>query len=284
MTSRRPEPFDQISRQVSGEKAAEFHERWVVGYGHASVAEHAVLHLAVENISRRAVDALEDNRLASYTEKSSRYQVISPDAFHIPEELEDYPQSRNDYITAAAGMMTAYRRMLDRLTERLRQDRPRRKDKTEAAYAGRLTRQAAVAARSLLPAATLTNVGVTMNARALEHAVSKLLSSGCKEKENLGAELRPEGRRLAPTLVKYATASPYLTSPVPATAKPSSPSGQNRQLLPAAAGLMAWDPHAEARIAAALSFRREGQDPAALLAAYQPVPPNRERETQKIIA
>ena len=46
----------------------------VVGYGHASVAEHAVLHMAVENISRLACDALEDNRLASYTEKSSRYR------------------------------------------------------------------------------------------------------------------------------------------------------------------------------------------------------------------
>ena len=39
MTSRRPEPFDEIARQVSQETAAGFHERWVVGYGHASVAE-----------------------------------------------------------------------------------------------------------------------------------------------------------------------------------------------------------------------------------------------------
>ena len=45
MTSRRPEPFDEIARQVSEEKAADFHERWVLGYGHASVAEHAVVHL-----------------------------------------------------------------------------------------------------------------------------------------------------------------------------------------------------------------------------------------------
>ena len=59
MTSRRPEPFDEIAQQVSQEKAADFHERWVLGYGHASVAEHAVLHLAAENISRLACDTLE---------------------------------------------------------------------------------------------------------------------------------------------------------------------------------------------------------------------------------
>ena len=29
------------------DKARQFHEKWVVGYGHASVAEHAVAHLAV---------------------------------------------------------------------------------------------------------------------------------------------------------------------------------------------------------------------------------------------
>ncbi len=54
MTSRRPEAFDEIAEQVSKEKAADFHERWVLGYGHASVAEHAVVHLAVENVSRLA--------------------------------------------------------------------------------------------------------------------------------------------------------------------------------------------------------------------------------------
>ena len=69
MTSRRPEPFDEIAKLVSEEKAANFHERWVLNYGHASVAEHAIIHMAVENISRLACDTLEDNRLGSYTEK-----------------------------------------------------------------------------------------------------------------------------------------------------------------------------------------------------------------------
>ena len=71
MTSRNPLPFDQIANLVTSEKAADFHERWVLNYGHASVAEHAIIHMAVENISRLACDTLEENRLASYTEKSS---------------------------------------------------------------------------------------------------------------------------------------------------------------------------------------------------------------------
>ncbi|HPS41373.1 MAG TPA: FAD-dependent thymidylate synthase, partial [Anaerolineaceae bacterium] len=53
-TSRSPQSFRQIAAELTEARSAEFNEKWVVGYGHSSVAEHAVLHLAVENISRLA--------------------------------------------------------------------------------------------------------------------------------------------------------------------------------------------------------------------------------------
>jgi thymidylate synthase ThyX len=55
--------------------ARQFNEKWVVGYGHSSVAEHAVLHIAGGEYLTLAVETLESNRLASYTEKSTRYQT-----------------------------------------------------------------------------------------------------------------------------------------------------------------------------------------------------------------
>src|SRR5574338_430659 len=87
-TSRSPESFRAIAGQLSEEKSAQFHEKWVVGYGHASVAEHAVLHIAFENVSRVAIESIESNRLASYTEKSTRYQRWDPGNFMVPPELE----------------------------------------------------------------------------------------------------------------------------------------------------------------------------------------------------
>ena len=89
-TSRSPDSFLKIAAELNAEKSSEFHEKWVVGYGHASVAEHAVLHIAVENVSRLAVESLESNRLASYTEKSTRYQKWGPEDFYIPRELEGH--------------------------------------------------------------------------------------------------------------------------------------------------------------------------------------------------
>ena len=58
-TSRSPETFRAIAAELSDEKSAQFHEKWVVGYGHASVAEHAVLHIAFENVSRLAIESIE---------------------------------------------------------------------------------------------------------------------------------------------------------------------------------------------------------------------------------
>jgi len=71
-TSRSPETFQHIADELTDEKSAKFNEKWVIGYGHSSVAEHATLHIAVENVSRLAVETLQANRLASYTEKSTR--------------------------------------------------------------------------------------------------------------------------------------------------------------------------------------------------------------------
>ena len=278
MTSRRPEPFDEIAKQVSQEKAADFHERWVLGYGHASVAEHAVLHLAVENISRLACDALEDNRLASYTEKSSRYQVMPPDYFHSPGELDPQPKIRELYQQTCHRLFEDYGRLIDGCMEHLRRTNPQREGERDSAYNLRLRRVATDSCRAVLPAATLTNVGVTANARVLEHAVSKLMSSEVAEERELGQELRTQGQTITPTLIKYAEANSYLTetqqrqqeryrrfaSEIPPT--PHSKIGDSDDLdssLPShpetlrpMVRLVHWDPQAEEKIAAALLFRQ----------------------------
>jgi len=46
--------------EISEESSNKFHEKWVLQYGHASVAEHAVLHIAAEGVSRLSVESLEE--------------------------------------------------------------------------------------------------------------------------------------------------------------------------------------------------------------------------------
>ena len=210
MTSRRPEPFDEIKEMVTAEKASDFHERWVLGYGHASVAEHAVVHLAVENVSRLACDALEDNRLASYTEKSSRYQVLARDAFYTPPELDDAPELHASYTAACRRLFVVYHELVEKTQAYLATLDPQRENERDGAFRLRLRRIATDACRFILPASTLTNVGVTMNTRSLEHAVRKLLSSDLQEERELGEEMKEQSKIITPTLVRHADRNDYL--------------------------------------------------------------------------
>ncbi len=259
MTSRSPEPFDEIAKVVSAEKAADFNERWVLNYGHASVAEHAVLHMAVENVSRLAVDTLEDNRLASYTEKSSRYQVLDKGSYHVPTELDASPALRDNYVQACGALFDAYEGMVKGLTAYLRTVRPKGGKEREGTYALRLRREATDSARFLLPAATLTNVGVTLNARSMEHAIQKLASSDLAEERALGEALKEQGRTITPTLIKYADASPYLSETRQALRRASSPYTEPSNHSEIKAELVHYDPEAEAKVVAALLYRYAGQ-------------------------
>ncbi len=260
MTSRRPEPFDEIAREVSEEKAADFHERWVLGYGHASVAEHAVIHMAVENISRLACDALEDNRLASYTEKSSRYQVMDAGYFHVPTELDVHPALRQDYVATCGYLFDAYQQLIDACLDYLRGIHPQRARESDAAFVLRLRRIATDGCRSVLPASTLTNVGVTANARTLEHAISKLMSSELAEEREIGGEVRDQGRSITPTLIKYADEVDYLRQRpdkrrelegrITSDDEPHEPAVEVR--------LVHWDAQAEEKLAAAFLYGSTG--------------------------
>ena len=266
MTSRRPEPFDEIARGVSAARAANFNERWVLDYGHASVAEHAILHLAVENISRLAGDALEDNRLASYTEKSSRYQVIDPDSFHVPRELDDHPALQQRYVTVCRSLFTTYHDLLKGITSHLKSELPQRADESDRTYALRQRRFATDACRAVLPAATLTNIGLTANARTLEHAISKLMSSSLTEERDIGAELREQGRTITPTLVKYADHNPYLAERR-AIADGSGSTARPASQSPVTVSLVDYDRDASRKLVAALRYRRGDAYSDALAAA-----------------
>ncbi len=259
MTSRSPQPFDEISRVVSETKAADFNEKWVVGYGHASVAEHAVIHMAVEDLSRLVCDDLEDNRLASYTEKSSRYQVLDRGSYFVPAEVRGHA-IESVYTAACDRLFDAYHALIERTLEWLRTEHPQRENERDGGYRLRLRRIATDHCRFTLPAATLTNVGVTLNARSMEHAISKLLSSELAEARDLGAVLKDQGRAIAPTLIKYADASEYLTTARRALAARADTPEQSPPLhdRPVEAKLVEYTPGAQDKLVTSLLFSNSG--------------------------
>jgi thymidylate synthase ThyX len=207
-TSRSPESFREIADGLSDESSAKFHEKWVVGYGHASVAEHAVLHLAIENVSRIAMEAIESNRLASYTEKSTRYQKWGPDDFTVPPELDGHPL-RDEFVDTIRFLFSTYAGSLDPTREIVLRRTPHRPDESDEAWDRRVRSQYVDSCRFLLPAAALAN-GMTANARVLENAVRKFLSHPLAEVRAIGERVKEMAKSEVPTLIKYAEAVPYL--------------------------------------------------------------------------
>ena len=257
-TSRSPLSFREIAAELSEEESSEFHEKWVVGYGHASVAEHAVLHIALENISRRAVEVLESCRLASFTEKSSRYQVFSSDLFLSPPELANLPLEK-DYLKTCRNLFTAYQNGLILLEKVSLEALPRLEEESENSWHRRAQGLARDICRYYLPTSTLANVGMTINARALEHVLCKLLSHPLREVREIGAEIKTIAQAKIPTLVKYASENPCLIeapNEFSAVEKVESQPDQPAKWLE----LLNYDPEGEVQVLAALLFRFSSED------------------------
>jgi thymidylate synthase ThyX len=191
------------------EKARQFHEKWVVGYGHASVAEHAVVHLAIEDVSIIATKIIEDTRLASYTEKSTRYVLFDGEKFCRVPRLMRSPHATL-YENIMRFLLSTYVALVPRVVASIKSRVPRRTAQGERAYETACHAKAYDLLRYLLPTATLTNLGLTINARALEHLLTKLLSDPLEEVRDIGAVMKHEAEKVVPTLLKYANHNAYL--------------------------------------------------------------------------
>lgn len=219
--SRSGSRFDQNVFDTTLAKAASFHEKWVVGFGHGSVAEHAFASVALENISQVAIKVVEDCRLASFTETSSRYQVFSADRNYFPRTIKESPLAQ-EYLDYLRELYETYYLVLERVKPLMLERHPRLPDQKEAAYAQVIKAHSCDVARYLLPSAALAQFGVTMNAREWCRAIIKLLSSQHEEAHEIGQELirvlhgGPEmddetaiKEKPLRTLLKYANRSEY---------------------------------------------------------------------------
>ncbi len=278
-TSRSPQSFREIAAELTNEKSAQFHEKWVVGYGHSSVAEHAVLHVAVENISRLAVECLEFNRLASYTEKSTRYQTWDADHFFIPPELNDHPL-KAVYTDTCRDLFAAYEESIPAVKAVIAQENPPQPGESEARWERRVRSAYVDVCRFFLPASALANVGMTINARALEHAISKMLSHPLEEVRQLGAEIKQVAQAEVPTLIKYAGPQPGLES---ARQVLSVTTGAGKSPLTDWCNLVAWDPDGEERILAAALYRYGALGYTQSLARVQNMPPEERSQLAQVL-
>ena len=188
--SRDPRPVPELRAAARADvaRARASNDRIVFGFGHHSVAEHAVFNFDVLDASRLAIEALEAHRLASYTEKSQRYVrlgedfVVPAEAAHVEAELRAFlKRSFARYAALNEGLVAA----------------------------GVPERLAGEDARYALPLATTGQLGMTVNARELERMVLNLSASPLAEVRDLASQLHARAAAVAPSLLRHVTPGPY---------------------------------------------------------------------------
>jgi len=207
--SRSPEPFDEIAKELTEEQSADFNEKWVVNYGHSSIAEHAFINIAIENVSLIAVETIQANRLGSYTEKSSRYQVYDRERIYTPEVIKKDSQLNQLYQETVNQLFDVYEKSLEPVRQEIMKQYPNKDNDPDEVYQAKIKSKWIDVCRFLLPNCVLANLGASMNARSWEYAITKMLSHPIEEVREIGEKVKKVALEITPTLVKYANPNDY---------------------------------------------------------------------------
>ncbi|QLH11827.1 thymidylate synthase [Nitrosarchaeum sp. AC2] len=201
-------------------RGEEFYNRVLLEYGDDSVAELGEAQIAIEGLSNIAVKKIEDRRIGlSYLEKSSRYVAWNK---KINGEYRFYKDSQlmnsrfaDLYLETCNFSFDMYSNNIEPMIKYIREKYPIEKytfkdskDGKEKAfsklkeekdiksanmiYNGSTKAKALDILRGLLPASTLTNVGITGNGRAFEYLLTVLGASELEEEQNLASTIKKE--------------------------------------------------------------------------------------------
>lgn len=253
--SRDPRQVTELRRaaRFGVARARKSNENIIFGLGHASVAEHACFNFDILGLSRLASEELQSHRLLSFTEKSQRYITLTTDYVVPPEAAGTEAEAL--FHSTAPGLFAAYKEAWDSLLLRyLNGKAPSDVSKEELhAVEGRAKEDA----RYLLPLACTTQMGMTLNARMIEHVVRDVSDHPLAEIRELGRLLYDSVRGLAPSVVKYVAREgfPRQNRKILAAALAGTTTAPNREIHRGpSARLVASTPDGENAVLKALAF------------------------------
>jgi thymidylate synthase ThyX len=187
---------------AEGERAARLYERIFLGYGDDSVAQLGGAHVACEWVSNVLTKVLQRPRLASYLEQSTRY--IPYDAPIAEGQGYRYwrdPSLGPQYPRAMDFLFDTYAGALPVVEAWAAEQFPRSDDEPEAAHRRSIRAKALDLMRGLLPASSLSHVGVYASGQAYESLVMHLLASPLPEARSYGRMILDELKKVIPSFL-----------------------------------------------------------------------------------
>lgn len=251
---------------IGSEKAEELYDRILVEYGDDSVAQLGGAHIAVEQASNILTKAIEWGRLGAYLEQSTRYvpyddrpgglwrYFLEPDIMASPH-AERYRQTMDAIFEAYAGAIAP-------MTEHLERKFPRAPEDPERVWRTTIRAKAFDALRGMLPAATVSNLGIFASGQAYESMLTRLLASPLAEARACAERMHAELREVIPAFLQRVDrpdrggrAVEYLRSTREQVARLADELVAGRRPDPhPAVTLVDWDPLGEDKLAAAALY------------------------------
>jgi thymidylate synthase ThyX len=190
-------PFDA----AEGERAAQLYERVFLGYGDDSIAQVGGAHVACEWVSNVLTKALQRGRLAAYLEQSTRYipydQPLPGGGYRFYRD----EQLGAPFAAAMDQLFAIYSSSLVAVESWAAERWPRGDGEPEGAWRRSIRAKALDLLRGLLPAATLSHVGIYASGQAYEQLIMRLMASPLPEAREYGAMILTELQRVMPSFV-----------------------------------------------------------------------------------
>jgi thymidylate synthase ThyX len=196
------------TRQVSSTgatRAEQLYEKVFVEYGDDSVAQLGGVHLAVEGASNILTKVLEWGRLMAYLEQSTRYIPYDDRPggryrYHVPAELGGGLRER--YVATLDHAFDVYREWLPRVRAHFEARHPRAAGESEGVYRSTIRAKALDTLRGLLPAATVSNVGIYGTGQAWEQLLLRMRAHALAEVRGCADAILVELRKVIPAFLQ----------------------------------------------------------------------------------
>jgi thymidylate synthase ThyX len=186
-----------------GDRAAALYDRVFVGYGDDSVAQLGGAHLACEWVSNLLTKILQRPRLAAYLEQSTRYIAYDAPLPHPPGGYRYYRDAElgPEYEAAMDELFAIYEQSLPRVRAWAQSAFPPADGEPAAAHARAVNAKALDLLRGLLPAASLSHMGVFATGQTYEQLIMHLLAHPLPEARSFGRMMLEELRAVIPSFL-----------------------------------------------------------------------------------
>ena len=195
-----------IDATVGLRRAEELYDTVFFEYGDDSVAQLGGVHLACEQASNVLTKILEWGRLMSYLEQSTRYIAYDQRLggryrYHRdPEILTSSLGTR--YVADMDRMFDGYSALVPQLQEFFRTVEPKDPSASDFAYRTAIKARALDAVRGMLPAASLSNVGIYGTGQAYEALLLRMRAHPLPEARAYADMMLTELRKVVPSFLK----------------------------------------------------------------------------------